>query len=88
MYVEEELFNWIIKKYKKANMNLTEKELNDILENCGVWYSFEGIRYETEDDMSLEDCFREYWYVIDKNKICFTNPDDFTDDLDEYLGSY
>jgi hypothetical protein len=88
MYIENELCSWIHRRCSKANFRIeTEENMKEILENCGIWYSFEGIRAEREDfNMSLEDCIKEYWYVIDENKILFTNPDQFSDDLDEYLG--
>ena len=36
--------------------------------------------------MTLEECYRDYWYIVEDNKTRFTNPDSFADDLDEYLG--
>lgn len=87
MYIEEELFNWIDKRCNKANFGITEDGIMDILENCGIWSSFEGIKYETEDfNMALEDCFRNYWYIVDDDRIRFTDPDSFAEDLDKYLG--
>lgn len=87
MYVEDELWEWIDRRCEKAHMNLTNSLLDEILEECGIWYSYEDVKHETEDfDMTLEECCREYWYIIDKNKVRFTNPDAFADNLDEYLG--
>lgn len=87
MYIEEELWNWIESRCEKAHFGITQESIEQIIEDCGVWYSFEGIKYETEDfDMTLEECCREYWYIIDNDKLHFTNPDSFADDLDEYLG--
>lgn len=87
MYVEDELWEWIERRCERANFGVTQEGIEDIINNCGIWYSFEGIKYETEDfDMTLEECCREYWYIIDNDKLHFTNPDSFADDLDEYLG--
>lgn len=87
MFLEEELYSWIDNRCCRAGMGLTNKGLEDILENCGNWGTFEGMKYETEDfDMSLEECFRDYWFIVDNDRILFTNPDNFADDLDEYLG--
>lgn len=86
MYIEDELWEWIENKCSKALVGLSDKILKDIMENCGVWYSIDGIRFETEEfNMSLEDAFRDYWFVIDGNKILFTSPDQFATDLSEYL---
>lgn len=87
MYLEEELFNWIENRVRKSDRVFNFEDLRDIVEDVGVWYSFEGIRYEVEDpEMTLEDCFREYWWIIDGNSIRFTNADSFSENLDEYLG--
>ena len=87
MYIEDELWDWIDRRCARANFRVTQESVEQIIEDCGVWYSFEGIKYETEDfDMTLEECCREYWYIIDNDKLHFTNPDSFADDLDEYLG--
>lgn len=87
MYIEDDLWEWIERRCVRAYFEVTQEGIEDIINNCGIWYSFEGIKYETEDfDMTLEECCREYWYVIDEDKIRFTNPDAFADDLDEYLG--
>ncbi len=87
MYIEDELYEWINKKCEKAGFGINEEGLSDIIENCGIWGSFEAMQYETEDfDMTLEECYRDYWYIVYNNKVFFTNPDTFADDLDEYLG--
>ena len=87
MYIENELWEWIERRCERANFGVTQESVENIINNCGIWYSFEGIKYETEDfDMTLEECFKEYWYIIDENKTRFTNPDSFANDLDEYLG--
>ena len=87
MYIEDELWDWIDRRCARANFGVTQESVEQIIEDCGVWYSFEEIKYETEDfDMTLEECCREYWYIIDNDKLHFTNPDSFADDLDEYLG--
>lgn len=86
MYIDDELFSWIESRCNKNNIDLTFDLLEDIVDNCGIWYSLEGIMYETEDfDLSLEDCFVDYWFVVDKDKIVFTNPDTFSENLDEYI---
>lgn len=86
MYIEDELWDWIDRRCARANFGVTKEGVEDIINNCGIWYSFEGIKYETEDfDMTLEECCKEYWYIIEDDKLRFTNPDSFADDLDEYL---
>lgn len=86
MYIDEELWDWIDRKCSKALVGLSDKFLKDIIESCGIWYSIDGLRAETEEfDMSLEDAFRDYWFVIEGNKILFTSPDQFATDLSEYL---
>ena len=87
MYIEDELWNWIESRCEKAHFGVTQESVEQIIEDCGVWYSFEGIKYETEDfDMTLEECYKDHWYIVEDDKVRFTNPDSFADDLDEYLG--
>lgn len=87
MYIEPELWDWIERRVRKANMGVIQKTIDDVLDNCGIWYSLEELRSETEDpSMTLELACREYWYVIDGNKMIFVNADLFAEDLDEYLG--
>ena len=87
MYIEDELWDWIERRCERAYMGVTQKLIEEIIEECGIWFSFDGIRYETENfDMTIEDCCREYWYIIDGNKIKFTNADIFAEELDDYLG--
>lgn len=88
MYIEEELWNWIEERYKKAGYKRIERKyIENGIKNCGRWYSHKEMIEEIEDfNMSLEECFNEYWFVVTKNKIKFTYPDEFANDLDNYLG--
>lgn len=87
MYIEDELWNWIKERCAKVNFGIEREGIEDIINNCGIWYSFEGIKYETEDfDMTLEECYNNYWFIITDNKTKFVNPDEFANDLDDYLG--
>ena len=87
MYIEEELWDWIERRCLRACEELTHKLLEDIMDSCGVWYSLDGVRAETEDfEMSLEEACKEYWFLIEGNKILFVNAEEFAEDLDEYLG--
>ena len=85
MYIEEELWNWIEKRCAKANVGVTKESIEDIINDCGVWYSYHEIKLD-DGSITLEDCFKNYWYIVFDDYIRFTNADDFSEDLDEYLG--
>jgi len=81
MYIDVALINDFQKRYP----NVALSYLEDILEYCGVWYSAEGIRAESEDfDMTLEEICSVYYFIVDKNKIKFANPDALWEDIVEY----
>lgn len=81
MYIDVALINDFQKRYPNVAMSYLE----DVLEYCGVWYSAEGIRAETEDfDMTLEEIASVYYFIIEENKIRFTPPDALWEDIEEY----
>lgn len=84
MYMEEEFWNWIDYRVTRANMNLSDSLLKDILKECGDWKNLTEIK--AEHDCSTEHCFKAYWFVIHNDKMFFTEPDEFAEELDEYLG--
>ena len=84
VYVEDELWDWIEKRCAKANIGVTNETVDHIIEDCGIWRTFDEMLFD-DQSLTLEFLFREYWYIVDDNKILFTNPDEFSEDLDEYL---
>lgn len=82
MYIDVALINDFQKRYPNVYVSVIE----EILEECGIWYSANGIRAETEDfEMTLEEICSVYYYIIDKNTIKFCNPDQLWEDIEEYL---
>lgn len=82
MYIDVALIDDFNKKYPQY----LGSELEKILNECGIWYSADGIRAETEDfEMSLEEICSVYYFIINKNKIKFCSPDQLWEDIEEYL---
>lgn len=60
------------------------KDIKKALDNCGIWYSLEGIRAEEEDFYkTLEETMYEYYFIVIDNKIKFCSPEQFLQDCDE-----
>ena len=77
MYIDPILTNFFKKRYG-------EKDIIIALDNCGIWYSLDGIRAEEEDfDKTLEETMADYYYIIIDNKIKFCSPEQFLRDCDE-----
>lgn len=51
------------------------------LEKCGVWKTYER---ETED-LSLEEIFCNYYFIIKGDKILYCSPDIFIDQINEEI---
>ena len=84
MYIDVALTNDFMKRYPRS----WQISLEDIIEECGIWYSADGIRAECEDfEMSLEEIYSAYYFVIEENKMFFVNPDVFWDDVEEFFSS-
>lgn len=78
MYIDDHLVKYI--------NELTRKDIKEVVENCGVWYTEDGIRALEENfDKPLSEILADYYYVIDKNKMLFCPPDKFADDVIEYI---
>lgn len=82
LYIDLALINDFEQNYASTFMPMIEYLLN----KCGLWYSAEGIRHETEDDsLTLEDICKEYYFIIDNDTIRFCNPDQLWEDIEEEL---
>ena len=80
MYIDVALINDFHKRFP-SHWSI---DLEQILEKCGIWYSAEGIRAEAEDfDMTLEEIYSVFYFIIDGNKILFASPDQLWDDIEE-----
>ena len=77
MYIDPVLIDFFEKRYG-------EKDIIIALDNCGIWYSLDGIRAEEEDfNKTLEETITDYYYIIIDNKIKFCSPEQFLQDCDE-----
>ena len=82
MYIDVALIN----DFEKHYPNKWSSVLEDLIEKCGIWYSADGIRAESEDfEMTLEEICSVYYFVVDKNKIRFCSPNQLWEDIEEEL---
>jgi len=80
----------LIDDFKKRYPNHHTGILDDIIEECGIWYpSLTAVRAEWEDwNATLEEVCGAMYFVINKNTIWFTSPDSLWEDIDEYMSSH
>lgn len=80
MYIDENLINTFRKRYgEKYN-------IEEAIEECGVWSTADGIRFEWEDfEATLEEIMDEYYFIVERNKIFFCSPEQFINDCDEWI---
>lgn len=84
MYIDVALINDFMKRYP----SILTSQLEDIIEQCGVWSTVGNSRALMEDfEITLEELCNIYYFVIEKNKMFFVNPDEFWDDVEEYFSS-
>lgn len=84
MFIDLELVDEFNRKYK--NKSKYFPSLTVLLLRCGIWFSANGIRAEQENfDLTLEEIFDEYYFIVDDNVIKFANPDQLWEDIEEYL---
>ena len=77
MYIDADLIRYLEKE------NFRSTDVVEVIEECGIWYSFEGVKAEWEDfDATLEEVMSEYYFVVDGNKIFFCSPEEFIDDCE------
>lgn len=82
MYIDDNLVKYIDETYGEDDWYW----IKELIENCGIWYTEDGIRALEEDfDKPLSEILADYYYVIDKNKMLFCPPDKFADDVIEYI---
>ena len=51
------------------------------LEKCGVWETYKG----ESEDLSLEEIFCNYYFIIKENEILYCSPDIFVDHIMEEI---
>lgn len=82
MYIDVALIDEFDKKYGK----ILTSSLEVLLLRCGIWFSANGIRAEQENfDLTLEEIFSEYYFIVDENTIKFASPEQLWEDMEEYL---
>lgn len=77
MFVDNELVEYITKNFG------INADINEILDNCGVWLTLEELSEEWGDPVSLEEAMSQTYYIVDKNKMLFSS-DNILDDICEY----
>lgn len=78
----------LIDDFKKEYPDLDISVLKEIIESDGVWYSFDGIKYEHEDwDLTLEEVYDSYYFIIIDNNVRFVSPEELFRDIDLYISS-
>ena len=80
----------LIDDFKKRYPDHHTGILDDIIEECGIWYpSLTAVRAEWEDwEATLEEVCGAMYFVINQNIIWFTSPDSLWEDIDEYMSSH
>lgn len=59
------------------NEGLTYREIEEYIEDNGIWYTLEELKKETENNsLTLEDVMHKYYFVTIKNEIKFCSPGD------------
>lgn len=86
VYIDVSLIDDFKKRYPDHHSGI----LDDIIEECGIWYpSLTAVRAEWEDwDATLEEVCGAMYFVINQNIIWFTSPDSLWEDIDEYMSSH
>lgn len=79
IYIDEYLRRTFEERYRDKNL-----DIQDAIEQCGVWYSIDGIRAEEEDfSLTLQEIITDYYFIVEGNTIKFCSPDMFIEDCDE-----
>lgn len=86
VYIDVSLIQDFKKRYPGHHTGI----LDDIIEECGIWYpSVTSVQAEWEDfTATLEEICGTMYFVINQNTIWFTSPDGLWEDIDEYMSSH
>lgn len=63
----------------------TAKRINELIEECGIWYTENELKKEIDDDITLEEIMSDYYFVVEDNKILFCSVEQMIDDIREVL---
>lgn len=87
MYIDTSLIIDFQKRYPCHSIKILKDALE---EECGVWYSgLTEVKLEWDNpEATLEEVCNTMYFIIHKNIISFTNPDDLWDDIEEYITSH
>lgn len=78
MYIDEEL-----RQYITENFGINA-DIDEILDNCGLWLTLEELSEEWGDEVLLEEAMHQTYYIVDKNKMLFAS-DSILDDINEFM---
>lgn len=86
VYIDMSLIDDFKKRYPDHHTGI----LDDIIEECGIWYpSVTSVQAEWEDfTATLEEVCGAMYFVINQNTIWFASPDGLWEDIDEYMSSH
>ena len=66
MFIDLELVNEL------QDEGLTYHEIEEYVEDNGIWYTLEKLKEETEDNnLTLEDAMHDYYFTVIGNEIKF-----------------
>lgn len=83
MYIDGELIEYV------KNLYGDSIDCEKIVENCGHWYTLDGLRAEEEDfDLTLEDALADSYFVIENNNIYICPVHQIIDEIEDYILSY
>ena len=80
MYIEPELIK-VCGKYSQGRIN--NNNIEEFLNNNGVWYTLEGIKEDMEYE-HLEDVMSDTFFIIVKDKMKFCGIDQIIEDASMY----
>lgn len=79
MYIDPELEDYITMNYGIGI------DIEKIVENCGIWYTLDGIKAEWEEyEATLEEIVLETYFIIEDNKMLFCTSE-ILDDIKDYI---
>lgn len=79
MYIDKKLIDDIA-----LDKDLKHLSINKILANCGVWETYDQLK-DWGCDYTLEECFSEFYFIVDSEKLLFCIPNVLFDQIEESI---
>lgn len=79
LYIDLALIKFMEREYGTA------KHINELIEECGIWYTENELKKEIDDDVTLEEIISDYYFIVEDDKILFCSVEQMIDDIREVL---